>query len=328
MKKILISRDLPEIAAEMLRKHGFNVTTWSEDRPMTKTELIEETKNNNALLSLITDQIDAHFLKECKHLDFISQCGAGYDNIDLAEATRLFIPVSNTPDAMSQATADVAFGLMIAASRKMFFLHKTIAKGQWGYFRPKAHLGIELRKKTLGIFGLGRIGIEMAQCCKGAFDMKIIYCNRKPNLLAEKILNASFVCFEDLLRQSDVLSVHSVLSEETKGIFNQSAFALMKPNALFINTSRGMVHNEQDLIRALETGLIWGAGLDVTNPEPMHPDNPLLSMENVSVLPHIGSGTIESRREMARSAAENIVKFYEGQDVPHLLNPTSIQTSK
>jgi glyoxylate reductase len=324
MKKILISRDLPEIASEILNNEGFSVTAWNEERPMTQPELVEKTMLNDGLLTLITDKIDAGFLNTCKHLEFISQCGAGYDNIDVVTATKLGIPVANTPDAMSQATADIAFGLMIAVSRKMFYMHKSIASGDWGYFKPKAHLGIELRGKTLGVFGLGRIGIEMALRCKKAFDMNIIYYNRNPNVEAEQKLSARYVSFQDLLRSSDVLSVHSVLSKETVGIFDQVAFGKMKPNAIFINTSRGGIHNEQDLIDALKNSKIWGAGLDVTNPEPMDPKNPLLFMENVAVLPHIGSATVEARREMARSAAENIVAFFKTRQVGHLLNPDAL----
>jgi glyoxylate reductase len=308
--KVFLTRDLPEVAADLLRKEGFEVEVWPEDRPMTAAELIEHAKNCNALLCTSVEKIDAHFLNECSHLDIISQFAAGYDNIDLEEATRLGIPIGNAPAAMSKATADIAFGLMIAASRKMFYMHKSIAKGEWGFFRPKAHLGIELTGKTLGVFGLGKIGMEMAKRCKGAYDMDIIYCNRKPNPDAEARFGARLVDFETLLRESDVLSVHAGLSPETKGLFNRRAFQQMKPSALFINTSRGAVHNEQDLIDALRAGEIWGAGLDVTNPEPMHPDNPLLSMENVAVLPHIGSATVEARNEMARVAAQNLVDYY------------------
>jgi glyoxylate reductase len=328
MKKVLISSDLPQIAAELLKKEGFELSAWHLERPMTQVELMAETKKNNALLSLITDTIDEIFLNECRHLDFISQCGAGYDNIDLKEATRLKIPVANTPDAMSQATADIAFGLMIAVSRKMFYLHKTIAKGEWGYFRPKANLGIELRNKTLGVFGMGRIGTEMAKRCVGAFNMKIIYYNRTANPLAEKMLDARFADFETLLKESDVISVHSVLSAETRGIFNKAVFNKMKPTAIFINTSRGAIHHELDLIEALENARIWGAGLDVTNPEPMQAGNPLLSMENVAVLPHVGSGTIEARNEMAKSAAENIIEFYKSGRVSNILNPESLKSGK
>jgi glyoxylate reductase len=151
--------------------------------------------------------------------------------------------------------------------------------------------------------------------------MEIIYHNRRRNQTAEEKLGARWVPFEELLRESDVLSVHSALTNQTRGLFDRRAFGLMKPSAIFINTSRGQVHNESDLIEALQNGQIWGAGLDVTNPEPMLPDNPLLSMENVSVLPHIGSAVTEVRDEMSRMAAINIIEFYKNNRVPHIANP-------
>ena len=323
--KILISRDFPEIGIELLKAEGFSVTTWNEDRPMTQTELIEKAKEHNALLCTLTEKIDDVFLSKCSHLDIISQYAVGYDNINIPEASRLGIPIGYTPGAMSEATADIAFGLMIATSRKMFHLHKSILKGEWNYFRPKANLGIELKNKTIGIFGLGRIGFEMAKRSKGAYDMEIIYHNRKPNSIAEEQLDAKFVSFNDLLQQSDVISVHCSLTPETKGVFNKEVFGKMKRTAIFINTSRGLVHNESDLIEALNSGQIWGAGLDVTNPEPMQPDNPLLSMESVTVLPHIGSGTIEVREKMSRLAAENIIEFYKNKRVPNIVNPETMK---
>lgn len=322
--KVFVTRQIPEKGIDLLRKEGFSVIVWPQERPMTPDELVEEAQKSNALLSTGPDKIDASFLNACKHLEIISQFAAGYDNINIAEASRLGIPVGNAPGAMSDATADVAFGLMIAVSRKMFHMHKTIAKGEWGYFRPKANLGFELKHKTLGIFGLGNIGLEMAKRCKGAYEMEIIYCNRSPNATAEKLLGAKKVSFEELLQQSDVLSVHSVLSEKTRGIFNQSAFEKMKPGAIFINTSRGPVHNEQDLIEALKNGVLRGAGLDVTNPEPMASDNPLLFMENVAILPHIGSATVEARDEMSRLAAVNIIEYYKHHRVPNIVNPETM----
>ncbi len=318
---VLLSRDFPVIAADLLKNEGFIVNAWNQERPMTQPELVEKAKKSNALLCGGTDTIDSRFLKECSHLEIISQFAVGYDNISIPDATELGIPVCNTPNAMSDATADVAFGLMITASRKMFYMHKMIAKGEWSYFRPKGFLGMELKNKTLGVFGLGRIGVEMAKRCKGAYNMKIIYFNRKPNPQAEQLLDATLVSFEELLHQSDVLSVHSVLSEETKGIFNLSTFNKMKSSSIFINTSRGGLHIEPDLIEALNNKIIWGAGLDVTNPEPMHKDNPLLSMENVSILPHIGSATMEARNEMARMAAQNIIEFYRSGNPTNNVNP-------
>ncbi len=319
--KVLVSRIFPELAVDSLEKSGFVVTAWNKDRPMTQDELISKTKSHDALLCTLTEKIDNNFLNTCSHLDLISQYAVGYDNIDISEATKLGIPIGYTPDAMSDATADIAFGLMIATARKMFYLHKSILNKEWSYFRPTANLGIELKNRTLGIFGLGRIGMEMAKRCKGAYDMDIIYYNRNANPLAENELNAKLVSFDDLLKKSDILSVHCSLTEDTKEVFNESAFSRMKRSAIFINTSRGLVHNEIDLIDALSSGDIWGAGLDVTNPEPMQVDNPLLSMGNVAILPHVGSGTIEARDEMARLAAVNIIEFYKNKKVSNIVNP-------
>ncbi|PJB13274.1 MAG: D-glycerate dehydrogenase [Flavobacteriales bacterium CG_4_9_14_3_um_filter_40_17] len=320
-KKIFVSNSFPPVGIEMLKKDGFSVTIWNKDGPITQDELIENSKAHHVLFCSSKDKIDKRFLNECAHLEMISQFAAGYDNIEVAEATRLGIPIGYTPNAMNEATADVAFGLMIATARKMFYLHKKISKGEWEHFNPTAHLGMELRNKTLGIFGLGRIGMQMAKRCQGAYDMKIIYHNRKPLQKPLKELDLTYVDFKTLLSESDVISVHCPLISDTIEVFDKTAFSQMKPTAIFINTARGLVHNEQDLTEALLNGTIWGAGLDVTNPEPMQPDNPLLQMENVSVLPHIGSATFEARAEMSKLAAENILGFYKNKRIPHLINP-------
>jgi glyoxylate reductase len=319
--KILITRKYPAAGINLLEQENFCLTFWEKDRPMTPEELTAAAKDHQALLCTLTDRIDQRFLAQCSHLDIISQFAVGYDNIDIPEATRKSIPVGYTPDAMSEATADIAFGLMIAVARKFFFLHKTIIDGQWGYFNPTGHLGFELKGKTLGIFGLGRIGVKMAQRCRAAYDMQVIYHNRTRNPAVEKKLNATWVSFEQLLEQSDILSVHCALTPETRHIFDARAFRKMRPSAVFINTARGPIHHEPDLIAALTRKQIWGAGLDVTDPEPMAPDNPLLSMENVCVLPHTGSGTMEARDRMSVLAAENIIMFYKTGQVPHIVNP-------
>ncbi len=320
-KKVLVSRQFPDIGIKLLEEQGFELTIWHKDRPMYPSELIELSMEHQALLCTLTDKIDKDFLEKCSHLEIISQFAVGYDNIDVGEATLRGIPIGFTPDVMSEATADIAFGLMIATARKMFFLHKTIIKGDWGYFKPTGNLGMELKGKTLGIFGMGRIGMKMAQRCKNAYDMEVIYHNRKPDRDAEKALDASWVSFDELLARSDVLSAHCVLSPGTRGVFNGPAFKKMKSTAIFINTARGPIHNEPDLIEALSLNEIWGAGLDVTDPEPMAADNPLLSMETVCVLPHVGSGTIEARDGMSRLAAENIIEFYRTGTLPFIVNP-------
>lgn len=317
--KVLVSLNFPEIGIKMLREEGLDVTVWLEDLPMSREELIEQTLKHDILFSSSIYKLDADFLDRNKHLKLISQFAAGYNNIDLDKAAALDIAIANTPNAMSHATADIAFGLMLAVARKMFYMHKTILAGDWRHFRPQANLGIELNGKTVGIFGMGRIGTEFAKRCRGAYDMNVIYHNRNRNEAAENLLNASYVTFEELLEKSDVLSIHSGLSDQTKELFDQRAFDRMKPSALFINAARGGIHNESDLIAALQNKVIWGAGLDVTNPEPMQADNPLLQMANVAVLPHIGSATVEARNEMSRLAALNIIQFVRGEPIDNLV---------
>ncbi|TLF45237.1 2-hydroxyacid dehydrogenase [Maribacter aurantiacus] len=319
--KVLVSLNFPPLGIEMLKQEGLDVTVWKNDIPMTREELIQATKEHDILLSSSIYTLDADFLEKNKHLKLISQFAVGYNNIDIEKATELGIPVTNTPNAMTDATADIAFALMLAVSRKMFHMHKTIISGDWGHFRPQANLGMELKGKTVGIFGMGRIGSEFARRCLGAYNMKVIYHNRRPNTEMEKELNASYVSFEELLKESDVLSVHAGLSNETKGLFNADVFSKMKSSAIFINTARGGLHHEKSLIEALQNKVIWGAGLDVTNPEPMNKDNPLLNMENVAITPHIGSATVESRNEMSRLVALNIIQFSRGEPLTNLVSP-------
>jgi len=319
--KVLVTLDIPEVGINLLKSECCEVTIWKEIPPMSSPKLIAAAKQHDAILCTSSDKIDSNFLNECKHLKVISQFAAGYDNINLSEATKVGIPVGNAPKAMSRATGDMAFILMLAVSRKMCYQHKGIISGDWGHFIPKAFLGMEMYGKTLGVFGLGSIGFEMARRCKGAYNMDILYCNRSHNVEVEVELGARFVSFDELLAQSDVVSVHCSLNDQTHGIFNRSSFEKMKKTAIFINTSRGPVHNEKDLTKALEQGIIWGAGLDVTNPEPMNKNNPLLFMENVAITPHLGSATIETRDEMSRMAAQNIISFMRGEGIPNLLNP-------
>ena len=325
---VFVTRIIPEKGMKLLEESGHKLTVWKEKRDLTQQELIEACKKNDALLSASFARIDQEFLKSCPNLKVIALLSVGYDNVDLKTATLLNIPVGNTPGVLSNATADIAFLLMLAVSRNAFYLGSSIEKGKWGFYEPTANLGIELYGKTLGIFGLGKIGYEMAKRSIAAYDMKIIYHNRRPNKEAEKDLEAELVSFEMLLQQSDVLSVHASLSPDTKGLFDKKVFNKMKRTSIFINTARGGIHNEPDLTEALQEGLIWGAGLDVTNPEPMHPDNPLLHMTNVAILPHIGSATIETRNAMAEMAAKNIIAGLKGERLPFLVNTEVIVNEK
>jgi glyoxylate reductase len=318
--KVFITRVIPEIGRRIIQDAGHEITEWTEKRSLSKQELIQKCKEHDALLS-VSSHLDSAFLNACSHLKVIALNSVGFDNVDLQEASRLKIPVSNTPGVLSAATADTAFLLMLATSRKAFYLHKKILEGAWGFFEPTADLGIELSGGTLGVFGLGKIGLEMAKKCAGAYGMKVIYHNRSRNEEAEQAVNATYVSFDELLAQSDVLSVHTALTPETESKFNLDAFKKMKSNAIFINTARGKIHNEQDLLAALQQEIIWGAGLDVTNPEPMKPDNELLKMPNVSILPHIGSGTVETRNAMSELSAKNIVAGLAGEELPNIINP-------
>lgn len=318
--KVFTTRVIPEEGLQLLQRAGFTVTQWQEEKEMTPAQRVEYCKESDALLFAGGQKLDRAFLEQCRHLKVISLLSVGYDNVDLKAATELGLQITNTPGVLSNATADTAFLLMMSVARKAFFQHKRIIKGEWGFSTPTANLGIDIEGKTLGIWGLGNIGTVMAKRCKAAFGMKVIYCNRHRNEAAEKELDATFVSFDELLQQSDVISIHTSLTPETKEKFNKDAFRKMKPTAIFINTARGGIHNETDLIAALQNGEIWGAGLDVTNPEPMHPDNPLLNMPTVAVLPHIGSATLETRNAMSGIAAQNVIAALTGQPVPNPVN--------
>ncbi len=319
--KVFITRVIPDEGLRLLAAEGLEFTQWKETRNLTRDELIENCRTHDALIVAGFNHLDSIFLNASSHLKVIALHSVGFDNIDVATATKLRIPVGNTPGVLSEATADTAFLLMLATSRRAFYMHNKIAAGQWDFFEPTADLGMQLNGRTLGIFGLGKIGFEMAKRCKNAYDMDIIYHNRSTNPEAEKAFKARKVSFKELLAQSDVLSVHTSLSAETKDKFNKEAFAQMKPGAIFINTARGPIHNEPDLLEALQNGIIWGAGLDVTNPEPMLPGNPLLHMPTVCILPHIGSATIETRNAMSRLAAENVIAGLRGKRLPYPVNP-------
>lgn len=314
--KVFISGNIAPVGLKQLEENNITITQWKENRQITAEELIEACQDQDALISVGPNKINAAFLNACSHLKVIALHSVGFDQVDVAEAKKLNIPVGNTPGVLSAATADTAFLLMLAVSRKAFFSYQKIMRGEWKKYEPCPELGIELNGKTLGIFGLGKIGLEMAKKCAAAYQMDVIYHNRSQNIEAEQEIGATYVSFEELLKQSDVLSVHTALTSETRDKFTFDVFSQMKPNAIFINTARGGIHNETDLTRALQEKVIWGAGLDVTNPEPMDKANPLLYMENVAVLPHIGSATEETRAAMAKIIVQNIVAGLKGDPLP------------
>lgn len=319
--KIFINKLIPEVGMEMLARPDIDLL-MPENPEISYEEWISYCQQCDAILNIGAYKIDAKFFDLCPSVKAVSLFSVGYDQVDLEEATRRGIPVSNTPEVLSKATSDISFMLMLMVSRLASFHTNQIRVGvRFKYFNPIANLGQELYGKTLGVFGLGRIGYEMAIKCQAAYQMPIIYHNRNRNEELEEKLGAKYVSFEELLAQSDVLSIHANYAPEYRGVFNKEVFEQMKSNVIIVNTARGGFINEQDLDEALSSGKVWGAGLDVTDPEPMLPDNPLLKQERVCVLPHIGSATMEARGGMARIAAENIVAFVEGEKLKTCLNP-------
>lgn len=324
---IFLNKQLPDIGMRLLADNRINLIT--PDKPeLSREEWLNYCKQADAILNVGKNNFDAAFFEFCPNVKAIALYSVGYNHVDVAEATKRKIPIGNTPDVLSKATSDTAFLLMQSVARRASFNFRRIPQGGWNStLDPTAHLGQELYGKTLGIYGLGRIGLHMAQTSKNAFGMEVIYHNRNRNEAAEKVLNAQYVSFEELITRSDVISVHANYTEDQSELFNSTVFQQMKPTAIFINTARGGFHNEQDLHKAITSGHIWGVGLDVTNPEPMNPSSPLLKLPTVCVFPHIGSATTEARNGMARIAAENIIAFVQGKKMPFAVNSSVYENS-
>ena len=318
--KVFINSRIPQITLELLSQQNIEYFL-PENKEQTYEQWLENCKKADVLLNVGRKKLDKYFFENCPNVKAIIQFAAGYDNIDMEIANARKIPVGNTPHVLSRATSDVAFLLMQMVSRRASYNINKVKSGNWKDFDALEQLGQELYGKTLGVYGLGRIGFEMAEKCKKAFDMNIIYHNRSKNIEAETKLNAKYVSFDDLAKNADVISIHANFSAEQNEIFNASVFKKMKSNSIFINTARGSFHNQVDLLEFLKNDRIFGAGLDVTNPEPIDMNNEILQLPNVCVLPHIGSATLESRDGMAKIVAANIIAFSKGEEIPYCVNP-------
>lgn len=319
--KVFINKRIPEVGITMLKEAGLEII-FPENENLSHEEWLNYCKNTDTILNIGSDfKFDRNFFENCPNVKAIALYSVGFDHVDIKEANQRRVPIGNTPDVLSRATSDIAFLLMQSVARKASYNFQKVKSGNWGTFEPLQALGQELYGKTLAVFGLGRIGYEMAEKSKKAFDMNIIYHNRHRNENAEKELGAEYVSFDELVRRADVLSIHANFTPGHEGLFNDSVFEKMKPDAIFINTARGGFQNQKDLYHALRDGTIWGAGLDVTSPEPMAADDPILELSNVCVLPHIGSATVEARNGMARLAARNIIAFSKGAAMPNCANP-------
>lgn len=315
--KVFVTREIPEVGLDLVRAKC-DVKVWPESLPPSHDSLLAESRGCDGLITLLTDTIDGEFMDAVgSQLKVVSNYAVGYNNIDVSAAKDRGIRVGNTPGVLTEATADLTIALLFAAVRNMLPSERSIRDGMWKTWEPLGFLGVELAGKTLGIVGLGRIGTAVARRLHAGWDMKILYSGRRRNEKAEKELKAIHVPFEELLSHSDVVSAHCALTDETKSLFNEGAFRKMKRNAIFLNTARGPIHHQEDLYAALSQGLIRAAGLDVTDPEPLPASDPLLSLPNCVITPHIGSATVEARNAMAEIAARNVLAGVHGQPLLH-----------
>lgn len=315
--KVFVTREIPSVGLDRLRSEC-EVDVWDGPLPPPDDELRRRAAGCAGLLTLLSDRVDAALMDAAgPSLKVVANYAVGFNNIDAAEAAKRGIAVGNTPGVLTDATADLAVALLLAAARYVVSSEKSIHAGQWKTWEPLGHLGFELAGKTVGIVGMGRIGMATAKRLHGGWGMRVLYFGRSDCHEAETTLGARRVSFEEMMEQSDFVSAHCALTDETRYLFDATAFARMKPTAIFINTARGQVHRQADLIAALREGTIRAAGLDVLDPEPPAPDDPIMKLPNCVVTPHIGSATHAAREAMAHIAAENILAGLAGRPLPH-----------
>jgi glyoxylate reductase len=318
--KVYITREIPERGLEIIRQH-FDAEVWTEYAPPPKKVIIEKAKNVDALVPLLSDKIDAEVFDAAPKLKIVAQLAVGFDNIDIKEATKRGIYVTNTPEVLTDTTADFAWALLMAVARRVVEGDKYVRAGQWKVgWHPSMLQGRDVYDTTIGIVGAGRIGYAVAKRATG-FGMKILFYDVIPRPEMEKDFSAKRVDLDTLLKESDFVCIHVPLMKETHHLINSERLKLMKKTAYLINNSRGPVVDEKALYEALKEGRIAGAGLDVFEQEPTSLDNPLLKFDNVVVAPHISSASYETRSKMAEMVADNLVAFFEGKKPPNLLNP-------
>lgn len=318
MRKVFVCRPIPEAGLELLRNARVELNLHSGSLPPTRAELLNGVQGCDAILSLLSDRIDEEVMDAAgKQLKVIANFAVGYNNIDVPAARLRNISVGNTPDVLTDATADIAVGLMIAAARLFGDGISAARDGRWRTWEPLGWIGQDLNGKTLGIVGMGRIGYAVAKRMQAAWNMKIVYTARSAKPEVDQALGARHVSLEELLIESDFISLHVPLSEQTRSCISHAQFDRMKKTAVLVNTARGEVVDQDALVEALSRGKIFGAGLDVCTPEPIPLDHPLLSLPNCILLPHIGSATTVARNAMATRAAENILAGLDGQPLPY-----------
>jgi glyoxylate reductase len=317
--KVYVTRRIPPVGLDRILD-GAEATIWEGDLPPPKEEIIRQVAQCEGLVCLLTDPIDAEVMDAAPRLRVIAQMAVGYDNIDVQAATARGIPVGNTPGVLTETTADFAWALLMATARRIGDGQQYIREGQWQTWGPMVLLGPDLHSATLGIIGLGRIGAAVARRARG-FNMRVLYYNPEPAPELASEVGASYVSMDALLAESDFVSLHCPLTPETVHLMGREELRKMKPGALLINTARGPVVDQDALVEALQGGVIAGAGLDVTDPEPIDPGHPLVHLENVIVTPHIASASIGARNKMAELTAANLLAGLRGERLPHPVNP-------
>jgi glyoxylate reductase len=303
--RVLVTRRLPGTALDRLGA-VHEVDLWPEDPPIPRDELLSRVRDAEGLLAVLTERVDAELLEVAPQLRAVANYAVGVDNVDVEACRARSVAVGNTPDVLTDATADVAFALILAAARRLPEGMAAVRNGEWTSWGPEWLLGLELHGATLGIVGMGRIGRAVARRAEG-FGMQVIHTGRRggdPSLAT-------------VLEKADVVSVHVPLTEETRHLIDAAALARMKPTAILVNTARGPIVDQAALAAALHAGTIGAAALDVTDPEPLPPDDPLLQAPNVIVLPHLGSATHKTRARMADLAVDNLLAALDGQPMPH-----------
>jgi len=320
-QKVFVTRIIAQQALDKIARET-DMELWQEELPPPYEVLLEKARDAEGLLTLLTDRIDATLMDAAPGLKVVSNLAVGYDNIDVAEATKHGILVGNTPEVLTETTADLAFALLMAAARRVAEADNYTRKRRWKTWGPKVMLGQDIHHATLGIIGLGRIGSGLAKRARG-FEMKVLYYDEIERSKEEdRKLGVERVSgLAELLSRADFISVHVPLTEETRHLIGSDEFAMMKPSAVFINTSRGPVVDQKALYEALKSGQIFAAALDVTEVEPISPDDPLLTLNNIIITPHIASASVATREKMALMAADNLLAGLRGKIPPNCVNP-------
>ena len=317
--KIYVTRRLPEEALAPLRTCG-EVQVWESDHAIPRETLLQEIIDTVALLGMVTERIDDDLLDHAPQLKIVANMAVGYDNVDVPALTRRGVVLTNTPGVLTETTADLTFALMLGIARRIGEGERRVRAGQWPVWSPFVFLGTDVHHATLGIIGLGRIGIEVAKRARG-FDMRVLYHNRSQNKDAEEQLGCTRVDMDTLLSESDFVVVLVPLGPQTHRLISAPQLKKMKPTAFLVNAARGPIVDAPALYEALRDNVIAGAALDVTDPEPLPADDPLLTLDNCLVVPHVGSASIATRTRMATLAAENIAAFLSGRRPPTPVNP-------